>query len=431
MKFKGWIPTVTGRLSFDLFGDTKYPSRAISRNVSDSFNRYAIIYQKRILSDATIPGKEKAARLFFKLEGKFWCVCLAKNNDFIRQRESPLEGRLLIFHDRNIWRDTVEKLVRRYQADLFSYTKKVHPPSLSSLFESKFQTLCTSIIKYSSFSVDFVLERNGIATITPCDPNLISPEAPALPTDLNGKKYFLHIVCSQLFFFLRDIGHTHQHHNDTTDTIVDLYPIKDDDDVTWRNETFRSMSRKALTFKRSKREDEFTSALGVLAYISSFRTITCQMSNHAQHNLPKFDEKSLEKAIKAGLAQKKFLTQQTISRLDKARNFTISLIGIFLSVLSLYKVTDGRPIKMSDESKELYDLFISGIINHPILSIASVPIIFILGAIITKTINPVEWKTLRGILKLLLTLNRKVAFVLSLLLMLLILTFTVWFVYIR
>jgi hypothetical protein len=56
--------------------------------------------------------------------------------------------------------------------------------------------------------------------------------APTFPAGERGG-HIEHILTAQLFFFLRDIGHRHQHHDPNTDTVVDLWKDNPNDPFDW------------------------------------------------------------------------------------------------------------------------------------------------------------------------------------------------------
>ena len=230
MEYKGWIPTVTGRLSFDFFGDSDFPDDAISQNVSDSKIRYTIIYQKRNLSDATLPCKNQAAKWFFDFQSTFWCVCLGCSMQHEQLSSSdiepPFSGRLFLFHNKITWKESTLRSIKKAQQklDSFSSFDAIEQTDLKEFFRSDYDALCKDLTNSASFCADYNLTRNGILTLSINETLTQAPHCPKFPSEPTKRKHLYHIVCSQLYFFLRDIGHRHQHHHPSTDTIIDLYP---------------------------------------------------------------------------------------------------------------------------------------------------------------------------------------------------------------
>src|ERR1700684_2563434 len=50
-RFRGWLPTVSGRLSFTVFGHTLFPTRAITANPADPSFRCVTTYQRIYAGD--------------------------------------------------------------------------------------------------------------------------------------------------------------------------------------------------------------------------------------------------------------------------------------------------------------------------------------------------------------------------------------------
>ncbi len=418
MEYKGWIPTVTGRLSFDFFGDSDCPSEAISQNISDSVSRYAIIYQKRRLSDATLPCKHRTARLFFNLQTVFWYVCLGFSSEIVLQKDScanqgstepSLEGILYIFQDDKIWIETAKKLIEPAQSILEKFSSR-DPLIKGNLreFDKKYNELSLKLREEAMFCAKYELARNGILTLAIDESLPPFKNAPKFPKDLNKKNHLQHIVCSQLFFFLRDIGHRHQHHHPTTDTIIDLYPSSSDD-ATWRRETLRSLCRKAVEFKRGKRYELYSSALGVLAYIKSFQYVN-DTENPTVKVLPGFNVDALEKGINAAIHSYNFQINQKSARNDTIRNIVIAIFALFISFIGLYQLIDAKKIIVSNETLVFFETYIGCILDHPKISLLFLPALLLFIAFCTQLIDIFNLQITRDYSRILLTLNKNLAF---------------------
>jgi len=85
-------------------------------------------------------------------------------------------------------------------------------------------------------------------------------------------------VAEQAYYFIKDVVHTHSHHDQTSDQITPLYRFGrrtdepgHDDEVAWRRETLWSLSRE---IERLNREGDLTDqrrALGIIAYAEAFQ----------------------------------------------------------------------------------------------------------------------------------------------------------------
>jgi len=265
-QFKGWIPTVSGRLSFSLFGATTHPTDATTTNISDRDTRYVISYQQRYLLDAVL--SRRLASLIFGLTGEFSAVCIGKASNNPAVPSEHMEGFLFLF--RKKWKDAhglieAERLYLQGQ-------QPVATGKLESIYEHRFGDLALALLTKSIFAARFRLDRDGEATLEIPDLNSLSDDAPSFPN--SEKEHYLHLVSSQLFFFLKDIAHHHQHHDPHTDTLVDLHQFDEGDDYYWRCETLRGLYRKILEFKRLRSESVCRSARGVLVYARSFKSLS-------------------------------------------------------------------------------------------------------------------------------------------------------------
>lgn len=209
--FVGWTPTVSGALSFAAYGDVSHPPRSKNANRTDGATRYLIAYRAKDYSDVLLPFRTLLGPLFFGLRGKLWFLCVARSDADGRGDQQLLRGNVFIFHDRTLWRDIIEPRVRTVQVKLRSFRYGVDASSLSNYFEADYASLLAACPGASAFNAAFEVTRTGITTIYLDHPMITAPTAPALPTVEPSRSHITHILTSQIFFFLRDIGHRHQH----------------------------------------------------------------------------------------------------------------------------------------------------------------------------------------------------------------------------
>jgi hypothetical protein len=142
------------------------------------------------------------------------------------------------------------------------------------------------------------------------------------------------LVCQQAFFYLKDITHEHQHHNQKTDTMIGLHLITDgDSEAIWYSRTLKRLYKRVLEFKRSKDQNIYASTLGLLAYVDSFCTIAKEkLTLDDYKKIPIKNHETLKSSIKASEDQssQKYTDRKRI--VDTIRTTIFSLIGIFLSL---------------------------------------------------------------------------------------------------
>jgi len=361
--YKSWIPTVSGRLSFSLFGDTEHPSQAKGINVSDGVDRYIIFSQRRNLSDSILPDIADGflQKVFLGLDGVFNFVCIAHNDDRAELVESPLSGKILLFYNAEGWGNYASKL-EKLKSRLQSYDLS-GPISLNTYISQQYQELSQDCLE-SDIEAEFSLTRSGVVTIC------IDWEKERAKVFLHQQSFvdrMGHSIASQLFFFLKDIGHRHQHHNPNTDTILDVYGCdNDNDDYTWRCRVMRELYRKVLVYKRDKRAEVMSSSLGVLAYAQAFAEIgktECKKELN-----PKLLEASLEKSIRVSsdALGGKNNELQRITELFKST--AISLIGLFLGFVGLLQIKGGADLEAKPSDSLIF--FGKALIEFPIITLA-------------------------------------------------------------
>ncbi len=329
-RFKGWVPTVTGRLSFSIIGSEE---ELYSCNIPAGNSRFIVSASKRSLSDSVLP--DFIIRYFFKNKVDFWFLCIASSGDNPVDADDALKGMVYIFDDAGLWRN-VKSFIEK-QTSLFK--NAITDQEIEELYSNLESASAKELSCKSLFLCDFVLQRNGVIEIKVPDNlgSIISPGAPPLPE--NDKLEMIHSRCSQIFFFLKDMTHIHQHHSPTMDTLVGLYHVEDDD-YTWRCETLRVLQRKVLEYKRAISRDSNgvvnnirNSSLGILSYIKSFRKI-CEY-NKGKKLQPEWNIDYLESSILAAQESQRNILQVKIRAADLSRNIFIGLFGIIFSFVGL------------------------------------------------------------------------------------------------
>lgn len=324
-QYAGWIPTAGGRLSFNLIGYSKYPTPTITSNQSEGDYRHIISFQKRNLIDSSFPVlKILLARTIFGLDGVFWCLCDAHTE----KSGEELTGRLYLFSDKKKWKETA-KSIKEYQGKLDCYQATQTTSSLNKFYEENVSNDIMSIKYNAAYFVDFRLLRNGTAYIT------IPSDAPSLdtPDQNNPGTKMEQIVCAQLFFFLKDICHRHQHHHPKSDTITDIYMVNGDDN-TWREQTLKQLYRKVLDLKRDQAKGIYSSAQGILSYVRSFRE-QCDESV----NCKRLDDE-LEKSICASQDDLRFKQAKSQEMISFILGMIFTLFGLLIAMTGILQVVE-------------------------------------------------------------------------------------------
>lgn len=339
-RYRGWIPTVTGRLSFTHFGNCGSPqTRDVNR--ADPHKRYLLVYQTRNTSDILLPFRKHLGEMLLQLRGELQFVCIAETKDLHPDRQTLLVGSIYIIDRKNIWPRSVRATIVRVRDKLRDYTYTADSPSIEEYFAETVQEGNTICSENCFFQAVFSLHRNGVVDITvnsSMETAQTSPQLPKLPAH---RKHVEHILAAQLFFFLKDIGHRHQHHDSRTDTIVDLYNISDaGNDLTWRLSTLYSIYRRIISNKRTQSVNAYFSSLGLLAYAKAFKHICKeQLPRQLHHRLPPFYDEALEESVRASELDMEYRSNTRQERSEKRRNINIAAFGLTLAVLGLLSLT--------------------------------------------------------------------------------------------
>lgn len=413
--YKGWIPNVAGRLSFSVFGYTNDPTRAIVENVADAQDRFIICYQKRVLADGVLPLKAVTSELFFNLKGKFWFVCVAHGDDRPSSSDSALQGYLFLFHQKDRWNNVAKQPVRDAQSQLRRYKSEGLSTPLDQHCEDLYNRLVSNLRKTASFHCTFSVCRDGETVLVPPTLDSLPEHSPTFPPNPKHRQMMLRGVLSQMFFFLRDVGHIHQHHNPKTDTIIDVHECRNGDDYSWRCETLRCLYRKALEYKRVKRDETFSSSLGVLAYAKSFERSSSRKLKAQQFQYPlepAVYSDCLMDSIRANQAAVASRYADQLRRFEVNRNTLLAILTILFALVGMIKISNVDQSQLARPSIVLIQLA-NLLIKHPveILAFTVAGVFFFLNHL--GLIDIADFRIFRALTKLMQVMRKRTAALIS------------------
>lgn len=240
-KFRGWLPNVTGNLSFSLIGGLSQPSPCELVNVISDGRRVVACSQTRNLSDNLItkkvelPGKEVHS---------FHFTLLSRTG----------------FHDHS-------------DVDCLAGWVFIHIGHALEVKAAKdeilagHRTIVREMLDSCLFGIHFRLYRDGrCAVVVP--PSLRNQDVEyGAYIPLSGDEA-LRPLAAQCFYFLRDITHRHQHHSPHSDTLTSVWSAEDG--VRWVRETLYELFRRVIISRRIRSPKAQEDALGILAYIGTF-----------------------------------------------------------------------------------------------------------------------------------------------------------------
>ncbi|HEX4712886.1 hypothetical protein [Phenylobacterium sp.] len=267
----GWIPNVAGRLSFSHIGSTKFPRKCDRENTGNLLGRRLAVAQRRPLGDWLLP--DWYFKLLYGYSADWVFLLVATTSADPADQIARVEGDVLIF-ERSEW----ESLHQGPQDDLFSPTE-VFSHELKSWARGARQdavsdTLPDEYLERLRAIALFVwsvgVRRTGICWIklksAACD-IAFADDYSGVPRDPNDEdvKY----ISNQVFFFLKDISHKHQHHPPGSDTITEVGLV--DGKRTWLIDSNYRIHRKIVEMRRSRDPKVLFRASGMLAYLGALR----------------------------------------------------------------------------------------------------------------------------------------------------------------
>lgn len=280
MQYFGWIPNLRGRLSFSAIGTSTIPYPVESK----SRNEFRLIFQNRTLNDSAVPRFIR--RILFEMKFSPFRILFLYMYKMMQMKNDSVFARLL-FNSGDFYFIYLEDK-RNETTDVILgkiYVISVIPVKGCDSFESikekikdetSFEKLSNVLNSNSIISTEFNLKRNGIACFT--DVNLMHVKIEDLKwTSTEKYSDFKHHAVSQLYYFLKDLCHQHQHHDSKADTLLPLVAI--DPEINKNvmpvlaDGVLKSLYRVVLKMRRTHSQSDYFCMLGLLAYISSFKRI--------------------------------------------------------------------------------------------------------------------------------------------------------------
>lgn len=326
MGYAGWIPTINGRLSFSLIGNSSYPTKTLSASSQHTGIQYVVARQRRDLNDYLFP---KLTTRVFGVSGKFDFFVVARSKLFANHYNSLLLGKIYVLRTDGFYGKKSDDIAN-------SYLKR----SAAGLEDEKKQylNLHQELTGACLFEADFVLRRNGFFTLWEITSKDNSIERNSQPLFNSAASSLNSYLANQIYFFFRDITHQHQHHGPDSDTLIGIHENKDGS-LDWTREVIFALHSYVIRQRRVKSSEEQTRLLGILAYIKSFKKIVEQRAKEievAGFSLPPFDEDLTKSSIEAAKA---YLDAQATRRKTSFEHdrtvflWVVAVVGTFLSIL--------------------------------------------------------------------------------------------------
>lgn len=355
MNFSGWVPTVTGHLSFSILGMGSFPNKCIRSEFVDGF----AVLQKRDLLDVLIPYADDSSVLsFFREKMSNWMLRISGQFTFLMVANWPEEGkdccsgRILM-----IANSQAKSAVKGIKNRLRTVERdKLTKDELEKIAE---HDCC--------YCAEFTLERKGKLTIS------VEPQESETSTIDT-------LLANQAFYFVKDVAHVHQHHDPKHDAITEMTLIESDNEA-WMQHTSYSLYRAIIRYKRFRSEKALFRASGVLAYTKAFQT-----NYPTKEGAKKFAHEELEQSLEVSRAELQHFDQKRIASIETFRNFFFALFGLAISVSYLSRLANPADVVVDPRVVQ----FAALLAQYPLHAVGSTVLASAFWMIITHQIEPAD-----------------------------------------
>lgn len=395
--FAGWIPCATGHLSFSLFGKERYFSTA---NISCGDpatdlapTRHVFVAQRREAHDLLIPAwvlrhiirYHRVASDYYLVAETEAATHPVQNGDKLnvfQDKLGCLKGKIFIVvdqatsklhHKRNRFYKNSIRAAERTHAQ---YVNQEDAFADSSIFTAFMKDLSGAIADdLVALEFDVRIYRTGETRIHPVEESF--PDNDYEGDAVASKCDYIRAMASQAYYFVKDAGHRHYHHNHKQDNALPIMAASASDDESWRRETMWSLVRAVLNSRRKPKIDDLCRAMGISAYASAFQ---CHLGGHRRSagDFNKFElidvtsEYDLEFLNSSLEARVRELNWVRTNRL----NLFYAAIATVISTVALWLTSAQWLSARSGESGHEWPIWIETTLRH---FVASPEIIIVLG----------------------------------------------------
>lgn len=250
--YLGWIPNVSGYLSFSHIGGLPIRHRVIEEKIHpptrfQKGSETVSLWQERNLSDRPELGWLK------------WDTAKGLHH-FL------LQGMLTTASS---GRRCLTGVIISVPSELSKYLLSAHAGFIEGRLpiDQSLATRYSSVLTYleqntagGHYALSFHLEEDGIVEMQSL--------ANAAPSDRHGR-----LLALEAYSFLKDVLHKHRFHNASDDAMLELVEAQDVGDPVWYQSVIRNLHRSVIASFRSASRLAQANALGKLAYLDSFLSV--------------------------------------------------------------------------------------------------------------------------------------------------------------
>lgn len=346
--FRGWIPTITGQLSFNVFDST--PQARNGRLATGK----KVVARGRLKDDTIVHVHQALWTADYPFVPPRWAIRLHER--FGDPDEHAINVAVLLA-ERPVGSEARTQLPMR--GELFS----VRPENLPRICQpelcqrASYDEISAPLNEAADMRVCFTLYRNGIVDLQNLRAKLESPDPSKVSAwELNA--------ANRLYYLLKDFLHVHQHHADDADQTVKLkVGPAGSRDFDWAKDTLYDMYRSIIAEKRRFYEQSLTrrdmaisssDLLGVLAYARTFEKVVRgewkdQNGSVVECPLPEFASDELAGSLAAARDSEKLAHDWGYSDRINTLVFVLGFLSVAMAVMQVLASLkpDGVKLEMS------------------------------------------------------------------------------------
>ena len=350
--FAGWVPTITGQLSFSLIGLGTNSSDCVTANVETHTGnqrkaptRHVLVYQQRISQDLPIPVwlaplVKPWVKTHFILVGSSAPAdrprldLPTENNRYRRLHDEigVLKGKIYMVPSDQEDRKAIKRFLGAVTARIGEIERTTPRGTICGDFDLvKEFDLVPNAAKTEGVvfaECDFELYRSGELRLhfDAEAPTYAGAHDDAAAPDLVNPEGLIGGLSKQAYYFIKDISHRHFHHDASSDNILPSFRVHDGDDDGWRRDSLWSLSRAVLEHRRRNSLLDHKRALGILAYAESFQAHLACVRRAADGGFEPSDA-----GMSFDFSHTRASLSATIDELAFEKSFGLSVLGTVLA----------------------------------------------------------------------------------------------------